>query len=121
LKTYEFELIKSNAQSGYDILKDIDFPWPIAAIAHQHHERLDGKGYPQGLIGNQICLEARIVAVADVVEAMASDRPYRPGLGLDKAIAEISKNKGVSFDALAVEACIAVVSADGFDFDAPLD
>jgi len=86
LSKLEMELIKTHAQAGYDIVKGIRFPWPVAEMVHQHHERLDGTGYPQGLSGEAIALEARIIAVADVVEAMASHRPYRPGLGVDKAL-----------------------------------
>jgi len=106
LSEMEYNLIKNHPQVGYDILKDIAFPWPVADIAHQHHERLDGSGYPQGLKGEQICLEARIVAVADVVEAMSSHRPYRAGLGVDKALQEIEQGRGVLFDAQAVDACL---------------
>jgi len=93
-------------QSGHDILKGIDFPWPVALMVLQHHERLDGSGYPQGLKGEQIILEARILAVADVVEAMASHRPYRPGLGIDKALAEIERGRGVVYDAQVADACL---------------
>lgn len=102
---YEYSLIKTHAQAGYDILKDIDFPWPIAQTVLQHHERLDGTGYPQGLKGDQICLEARILCVADVVEAMSSHRPYRPGLGVDAALQEIARGRGTQFDPLIVDAC----------------
>ncbi|MBL7205116.1 MAG: response regulator [Desulfobacteraceae bacterium] len=94
----EFSIIKSHPQVGNDILKDIEFPWPIAEIVYQHHERMDGSGYPQGLSGEDILLEARILCVADVVEAMASHRPYRPALGIEKALDEISENKGVFYD-----------------------
>ncbi len=102
----EFNLIKTHPQVGYDILKGIEFPWPIAQIAAQHHERMDGSGYPNGLSGDDILLEAKIIAVADVVEAMASHRPYRPALGMDMALEEISKNKGVLFDHEVVDACL---------------
>lgn len=102
----EFELIKTHPQAGYDIVKDIEFPWPIALMVLQHHERLDGSGYPQGLKAAQIILEARIIAVADVVEAMFSHRPYRPGLGIEAALAEIESRKGSWFDPAAVEACL---------------
>ena len=90
----EYSIIKTHAQVGYDILKSIEFPWPIAQIVLQHHERLDGSGYPNGLKGDHILLEARIISVADVVEAMSSHRPYRPSYGIDKAIEEISLNRG---------------------------
>ena len=102
----EFSLIKTHSQSGYDILKDIEFPWPVADVVLQHHERMDGSGYPQGLKGNDILLEARIMAVADVVEAIASHRPYRPSRGIDFALDEISRNKGILYDADVVDACL---------------
>jgi PAS domain S-box-containing protein len=102
----EFALIKGHAQAGYDILKGIDFPWPVAEMARQHHERIDGSGYPQGLKGEQILLEARVLAVADVVEAMASHRPYRAGLGIDKALAEIERGRGTAYDPLVADACL---------------
>ncbi len=92
--------------AGYDILKDIEFPWPVAKIVVQHHEKLDGSGYPQGLSGEDIVLEARLLTVADVTEAMASHRPYRPGLGIDAALDEISTNRGVLYDPDAVDACL---------------
>ncbi|WP_372523500.1 PAS domain S-box protein [Sulfuricaulis sp.] len=102
----EFELIKSHPEQGYEVLKDIDFPWPVAQVALQHHERLDGSGYPQGLKGDQILLEARILAVADVVEAMAAHRPYRASLGIDAALEEVRKYRGVKYDSAAVDACV---------------
>ena len=106
LSDLEFNLIKTHSQSGYDILKDIEFPWPVANVVLQHHERMDGSGYPQGLKGDAILLEARILAVADVVEAIASHRPYRPAFGIDLALEEISRNKGILYDADAVDACL---------------
>lgn len=106
LSNSEFELIKTHPQTGYEVLKNISFPWPIAQIVLQHHERLDGSGYPQGLIGDQILLEARILIVADVVEAMSSHRPYRPGLGLQQALDEIRRNRGRFYDPQVVDACI---------------
>ena len=112
----EFELIKIHAKIGYDILKQIEFPWPIAQFVLQHHERLDGSGYPAGLCGDDIFLEARILGVADVVEAMATHRPYRPALGLDGALAEISKNKGVLYDAPVADACLKIFTEKGFTF-----
>lgn len=115
LSEIEFAFVKVHAQVGHDILKGIDFPWPIAEIVYQHHERLDGRGYPQGLAGDAILLEARILAVADTVEAMASHRPYRPGLGLDAAFAEIRAGRGTRYDADAVDACLAVFDA-GYAF-----
>ncbi|MEW6689190.1 MAG: HD domain-containing phosphohydrolase [Pseudomonadota bacterium] len=114
LNKIEFELIKTHAQAGYDIVKGIDFPWPVAAMVHQHHERLDGSGYPQGLKGEEIALEARILAVADVVEAMSSHRPYRPGLGIDAALKEIERKMGVGFEAAAVEACLRLFREKGY-------
>jgi PAS domain S-box-containing protein/putative nucleotidyltransferase with HDIG domain len=99
-----FNMIKTHPQAGYDILKSIEFPFPVAQIVLQHHERMDGSGYPAGLTGKKILLEARILAVADVVEAMASHRPYRPVLGLNKALEEITKNKGTLYDSQAVDA-----------------
>jgi len=106
LTDIEFVLIKAHPQIAHDILKVIDFPWPVADIVLQHHERMDGSGYPQGLQGDEILLEARIIAVADVVEAMSSHRPYRPSLGLDKALGEIKTNKGILYDADVVDACL---------------
>ena len=98
LTEIEFGIIKTHPQTGYDILKSMKFPWPLAQIVLQHHEKMDGSGYPQGLSGEDILLEARILVVADVVEAMASHRPYRPALGIEKALEEISENKGVLYD-----------------------
>jgi hypothetical protein len=108
LTEHEFGMLKSHAQVGYDILKTIQFPWPIAQMVYQHHERSNGTGYPQRLTQENIVVGARILAVADVVEAMASHRPYRPALGIDKALDEISKNKGVLYDSDVVDACLAV-------------
>lgn len=115
LTQIEMQLVQQHAAMGYDILKDIKFPWPIAEIAHQHHERMDGSGYPNHLRGESIILEARIVAVADVVESIASHRPYRPTLGLQAAIDEIKKNRGTLYDAKVVDACLEVLEA-GFEF-----
>jgi len=102
----EFNLIKDHSQVGYDILKDVDFPWPIAQMVLQHHERTNGSGYPQGLQGKDILIEARILGVTDVIEAMSSHRPYRPALGMDKALEEISKNKDILYDPKVVDACL---------------
>lgn len=113
----EYSLIKSHPQVGYDILKNIRFPWPIAKIVLQHHERLDGSGYPQGLRGNQILLEARILAVADVVEAMASHRPYRPGLGIATALEHISEMRGILYDVEVVDACLKTFRENAFKFE----
>ena len=98
LSDIEFALIKTHPQISYDILKDIDFPWPVARTVFQHHERINGSGYPLGLKGDEILLEARILAVADVVEAIASHRPYRPAFGIEAALDQISKKKGVLYD-----------------------
>jgi PAS domain S-box-containing protein len=108
LTALEFSLIKTHAQSGYDILKDIDFPWPIARIVLEHHERMNGSGYPNGLTGDNMLLESQILAVADVVESMASHRPYRPSLGIEAALEEIEKNRGTLYDTGAVDACLRV-------------
>ncbi len=116
LTEIEFSMMKTHTEVGYDILRDIPFPWPVADIAHQHHERLDGSGYPQGLKDNDICLEARIVAVADVVEAMSSHRPYRPGLGIDKALGEIRNHGGKFYDSRAVDACVRLFTEKRFKF-----
>lgn len=102
----EYALIKVHVQAGYDILKHIEFPWPVAQMVYQHHEHLDGSGYPRGLKGDEIMLGARILCVADVVESMASYRPYRPGLGTDKALAEITQNRGRLYDKQAVDVCL---------------
>lgn len=106
LSEIEYSLIKDHSQVGYDVLKSIEFPWPVAQITLQHHERLNGSGYPQGLKGEDILLEARIIGVADVMDAMSSHRPYRPAWGIDKALEEISKNKGILYDPKVVDACL---------------
>ncbi len=117
LSEIEFNLLKTHPQVGFDILKDISFPLPIAQIIYQHHERIDGSGYPQGLKGDKILLEAKIMAVADVVEAMASHRPYRQALGIDVALEEISKNKGIIYDTDAANVCLKVFREKGFKFE----
>ncbi|MCF8083791.1 MAG: HD-GYP domain-containing protein [Deltaproteobacteria bacterium] len=117
LADFEFALIQTHPQVGYDILKEIEFPWPIAQMVHQHHEKMDGSGYPQGLAGEDILLEARILCVADVVEAMASHRPYRPAIGLDPALAEIEANAGLLYDPEAVKACLTLFRQKGFSLD----
>lgn len=106
LSDVEYRLLKEHPGAGYEILKDIDFPWPIADMVRQHHERIDGSGYPLGLAGEQILLGARILAVADVVEAMASSRPFRPALGVDVALAEVARNSGRIYDTRVVDACL---------------
>ena len=117
LTDIEFSLIQVHSQTAYDILKDVGLPYPIAEIVLQHHERLDGSGYPQGLKNGQILLEARIISVADVIEAIASHRPYRPGFGIDVALEEIEKNKGVFYDAGVVEACLKLFREKRFTFE----
>ncbi len=116
LSKLEFDLVKTHSQAGHDIIKDIDFPWPIANIILQHHERINGSGYPHGLRGDNILLEARILAVADVVEAMASYRPYRPALGLDTALEEITRNKNILYDGEVVEACLKIFREKKYEF-----
>jgi len=117
LSDLEFALIKEHAQKGYEILKDVESPWPLAEIVYQHHERMDGSGYPRALKGNDILLEARILNVADVVEAMASHRPYRPALGLDAALEEIEKNKGTFYDEAVGDACLRLFREKGFKLE----
>lgn len=116
LTRLEFNLTKTHAQRGAEILKGIEFPWPLANIIVQHHERMDGSGYPRRLSGDQILLESRIIAIADVVEAVASHRPYRPALGIDIALAEIERNKGVLYDLNAADACLRLFKEKGFKF-----
>jgi len=113
----EYNIIQTHPRVGADILKSIDFPWPVSDIVRQHHERIDGSGYPNGLSGDEILLEARVLAVADVIEAMASHRPYREALSLEQALNEIKKNKGKLYDEKASEAAIKICSKDDFSFD----
>jgi len=108
LSNIEFEIIKTHSQKGHDILKSIPFNYPVAEIVLQHHERMDGSGYPYGLHGQSILMEARIIGVADVVEAISSHRPYRQSLGMEAAIEEVKKNKAIKFDADVVEAFIKI-------------
>ncbi len=117
LNDIEFSLIKGHSQTGYDILKSIDFSYPIAKIVLQHHERLNGSGYPNNLKADKILLEAKIIGVADVVEAMSSHRPYRPALGTDKALEEISQNRGILYDPEVVDACLKLFREKGFKFE----
>jgi len=117
LNPQEFELIKTHSEVGYRILADVEFPWPLADIVLQHHERLDGSGYPGNIKGDQIMLEARLLTVADVVEAMSSQRPYRPSLGIDKALEEVSSNRGNLYDPFVVQKCVDLFESNGFEFD----
>ncbi len=117
LTELEFDMIKAHPQVAYDILSRIDFPWPVAEIILQHHERLDGSGYPHGLKGEEILFEARILAVADVVEAMSSHRPYRPAHTLEEALEEIERGKGTLYDSQVVEACLRLFSEGRFSFN----
>ncbi len=112
----EFNFIKTHAKSGYDILKDIKFPWPIARMIIEHHERMNGSGYPNGLSKNSTLLESRILAVADVVEAMTSRRPYRPPLGIDAALNEITRNKSILYDPEVVDACLRIFKMNNYKF-----
>ncbi|MDO9578342.1 MAG: HD domain-containing protein [Candidatus Cloacimonadales bacterium] len=117
LTKVEFAIIESHAEAGYDILKTIEFPWPIAQIVLQHHEKMDGSSYPNGLKTDDILLEARIICVADVIEAMSSHRPYRPALGLKLALQEINMNKGILYDDNVVIACNKVMKTGNFQFN----
>jgi PAS domain S-box-containing protein len=116
LNQMEYDLIKSHSDAGYEMLKSVDFPWPIAEIVHQHHERLNKTGYPQGLDGNHILQEAKVIAVADVVEAMGSHRPYRPSLGIEEALKEIKKGSNLIYDERIVRACIELFD-EGFELE----
>ncbi|MFA6413494.1 MAG: HD domain-containing phosphohydrolase [Syntrophales bacterium] len=117
LTELEFSLIKEHANKGFEMLKDVESPWPLAEIIHQHHERMDGSGYPRHLKGEEILMEARILAVADVVEAMASHRPYRAALGLNAALVGIENHKGTLYDAAAVDACLRLFRDKGFQLE----
>jgi len=117
LRESEFSLIKNHPEVGYDILKEVEFPCQVARVVLQHHERLDGSGYPAGLSGEGILLEARILGVADVVEAMASHRPYRPALGIGEALREISQNAGILYDPEVVNTCLKLFTEKGFKFE----
>lgn len=116
LSELEFKMIQTHPEAGYEILKDIDFPWPIAEMIRQHHEKLDGSGYPRGLKDDDILLEARILCVADIVESMASHRPYRPALGIDVALDEIQQLRGTKLDAKVVDTCIKLFKENRFTF-----
>jgi putative nucleotidyltransferase with HDIG domain len=116
LSALEFDLLRQHSESGYQLVRQMHFPGAVADIVRQHHERLDGSGYPLGLKGDQIRLESRIVAIADVVEAMSSHRPYRPALGIEAALAEIEANRGTLYDPLVADACLALFHEEGFAF-----
>jgi PAS domain S-box-containing protein len=118
LSAIEMQLVQGHAQSSYDILKNVNFPWPVAQIALQHHERNDGSGYPQGLKGEEILLEARILAVADVIESMNSHRPYRAGLGIDKSLEEIERGRGTTYDTIVADACLQLFQHKGYTIPA---
>jgi PAS domain S-box-containing protein len=114
LSKIEFSLIKEHARQGYEILKNVESPWPLAEMVYQHHERMDGSGYPRNLKGDNILIEARILAVADVVESMASHRPHRPSLGIRAALDEIAKNRGVLYDPEVVDVCLKIFNEKGY-------
>jgi HD-GYP domain-containing protein (c-di-GMP phosphodiesterase class II) len=117
LTEIEFSLIKEHSRSGYEMLKDVESPWPLAQIIYQHHERMDGSGYPRNLKGDDILMEARIMAVADVVESMASHRPYRPALGVDAAMDEIESNRGILYDIDVVNECLRLFREKGYQLE----
>jgi putative two-component system response regulator len=117
LSVIEFRLIMEHARQGYEILKGVESIWPLAEIVYQHHERMDGSGYPRNLKGDEILIEARILAVADVVEAMASHRPYRPGLGINSALEEIEKNRGTLYDNIVADACLRLFREKDFKLE----
>ena len=114
LTDIEFSLIKEHSRSGYEMLKDVESPWPLAEIVYQHHERINGSGYPRNLKGDEIVIESQILAVADVVEAMASHRPYRPTLGIEAALEEITKNKGILYNNAVADTCLRLFREKGY-------
>ena len=114
LSVLEYEIVKAHAEKGYEVLKGVEFPMPVAEIIRQHHERMNGSGYPRGLKGEQILPEARVLAVADVLESMASHRPYRPALGMDAALDELMKNRGTLYDPDVVDALLRLVRGKGY-------
>ncbi len=119
LSEFEYVIIKTHPQVGHNILQSVDFPWPIARMVQQHHERLNGSGYPGGISGEKILLESRILAVADIVESMASHRPYRPAVGMDRASEEITQNRGLLYDPVVVDACNKLIHEEHFGFEQP--
>jgi len=116
LSEVEFNLVKNHPKISYEILKKVDFPWPIAEIVFQHQEKIDGSGYPRGLKGAEILIEAKILGVANVIEAMSSSRSYRPAIRVDESLAEISKNKNILFDPEVVDTCLKLFKEKGFKF-----
>ena len=118
LSPIAYQLVQGHAQAGYDVLKGVKFPWPVAEVALQHHERMDGSGYPQCLKGDEILLEARVMAVADVIEAMASHRPYRAALGLARALEEITRGRATRYDGAVVDACLRLFREKGYSIPA---
>jgi HD-GYP domain-containing protein (c-di-GMP phosphodiesterase class II) len=114
LTSVESSLIKEHAEKGYKMLKDVESFWPLAEIVYQHHERIDGSGYPRKLKDKEILMEARILAVADVVEAISSHRPYRPALGVEAALEEIEKNRGILYDKTVADACLTLFRKKGY-------
>ena len=117
LTEIQYEMVKMHPRAGYEILKDIKFPWPVAQMVLQHHELMDGSGYPEGLAGEKIMVEARILTVANVIEAMVSHRPYRAAFNIKEALAEILKNKGTLYDPVVVDACRKIFTENRFAFD----
>ena len=117
LSEIEFSLIKEHARQGYEILRNVESPWPLAEMVYQHHERMDGSGYPRNLKGDEILMEARILAVSDVVESMASHRPYRAGLGIEAALEEIEKNRDIFYDSAVTDACLRLFREKGFKLE----
>ena len=116
LTEIEFSLIKEHSRNGYELLKDVDSPWPLAEIVYQHHECMNGSGYPRNLKGEEILMESRILTVADVMEAMASHRPYRPTLGIKAALEEIEKDKGILYDDTVADACLKLFREKDYQF-----
>jgi putative nucleotidyltransferase with HDIG domain len=116
LSELEHRLIRDHPQLSSDILKTIDFPWPVAEIVRQHHEKMDGSGYPRGLKGDEILMEARILVVADVLESLAFHRPYRPGHGIEKALEELTSHRGTLYDGAVVDACLRLFKEKTFSF-----
>jgi putative nucleotidyltransferase with HDIG domain len=117
LRQNEINLLRDHAEVGYELLQNIEFAWPVAEIVYQHHERMDGSGYPRGLKGDQIMLEARIMCVADVVEAMASHRPYRPAFSIEKALLEILQKRDLLYDGKVVDACLRLFNEKQYKLD----